>query len=224
MTTSSKPMMRADAASSPARISATLAFSSSGRQPVERLAGLAQRRVLQVALLAAGAAHEHGVHALGVVAGDGRRALRRLVVGVGVDGEQRQSPSSARRQSPDRRYPRRVAASRVTYAPPPCPPPRARRPARCAVLARRAGGLRHRRRQGAARADERAARRDDARRRRRRRSDARPACRPTPSPTHDDAGAVDRRSPRRSPCSCRGRPAAPSTSASRATARTARRC
>ena len=59
-----------------------------GRQPVERLALGTQRRVLQLALLAAGAAHEHRVDALGVVAGDRRRALRRLVVGVGVDGEQ----------------------------------------------------------------------------------------------------------------------------------------
>ena len=69
------------------------------REPVERLARLAQRRVLQVALLAAGAAHEHRVHALGVVLGHRRGALRRLVVGVGVDGEQRQRASSLE-QSP----------------------------------------------------------------------------------------------------------------------------
>ena len=59
-----------------------------GRQAVERLALGAQRRVLQLALLAARAAHEHRVDALGVVPGDRRGALRRLVVGVGVDGEQ----------------------------------------------------------------------------------------------------------------------------------------
>ena len=61
-----------------------------GRQPVERLAGLAQVRVLQVALLAAGAAHEHGAHALRLVHRQRGRALRRLVVGVGVDGQDAQ--------------------------------------------------------------------------------------------------------------------------------------
>src|SRR4029453_15942990 len=44
--------------------------------------------VEDVAGLTAGAGHEHGAHALGVVAGDRARALRRLVVGVGVDGQQ----------------------------------------------------------------------------------------------------------------------------------------
>ena len=44
-------------------------------------------RVVDVAFLTAGAADEHGVHTLGVVAGDRRRALRRLVVGMRVDGE-----------------------------------------------------------------------------------------------------------------------------------------
>ena len=58
-------------------------------QPVERLAGLAQRGVLEFALLAAGATHEHGADALGVVLGERRRALRGLVVGVRVDGEDR---------------------------------------------------------------------------------------------------------------------------------------
>ena len=62
-----------------------------GCQPVERLARLAQRRVLEVALLAAGAAHQHGVHALVVVARQRRRPLRRFVVGVGVHGEQREA-------------------------------------------------------------------------------------------------------------------------------------
>ncbi|HZI44961.1 MAG TPA: hypothetical protein VFD53_07070, partial [Ilumatobacter sp.] len=56
---------------------------------MERLAGLAQRGVLELAFLAAGAAHEHGSHALGVVFGQGRRALRSLVVGVRMDGEDR---------------------------------------------------------------------------------------------------------------------------------------
>ena len=84
-------MISADAASSPGRIAASSAFSSLGREPVERLARFAQRRVLQVALLAAGAADQHGVHALGVVLGERRRALRRLVVGVGVNGQQRQA-------------------------------------------------------------------------------------------------------------------------------------
>ena len=50
--------------------------------------GLVHGRVEDVALLAAGAAHEHGADALGVVLGDGAGALGRLVVGVGVDGQQ----------------------------------------------------------------------------------------------------------------------------------------
>ena len=57
-------------------------------QAVERLSRLAQRRVLQVALFAAGAAHQHRVHTFGVVHRQGRRALRRFVVGMGVNGEQ----------------------------------------------------------------------------------------------------------------------------------------
>ena len=60
------------------------------RQPVERPTRFTQRRVLQVAFLTAGAAHEHGVDVLGVVLGDRRRPLRRLVIGVGVDTEQRE--------------------------------------------------------------------------------------------------------------------------------------
>ena len=82
-------MILADAASSSGRIVATSCRLLLGRQPVERLALLAQRRVLQVALLAAGATHEHGVHALGVVPGHRRGALGRLVVGMGVHGQQR---------------------------------------------------------------------------------------------------------------------------------------
>ena len=45
-------------------------------------------RVQDVALLAPGAAHEDRADALGVVAGDGRRPLGRLVVGVRMDAEQ----------------------------------------------------------------------------------------------------------------------------------------
>ena len=59
-------------------------------QAVERATWLAQRRVLEVALLPAGAAHEHRVDAFGVVLGDRRGALGRLVVGVGMDAEQRE--------------------------------------------------------------------------------------------------------------------------------------
>ncbi len=60
------------------------------RQPVERTARLAEGRVLQVALLAAGATHEHRVDVLGVVLGDGGGTLGRLVVGMGVNAEQRE--------------------------------------------------------------------------------------------------------------------------------------
>ena len=42
-------------------------------------------RVEDVAGLATGAAHEHAADALGGVLGDRARALRRLVVGMGVD-------------------------------------------------------------------------------------------------------------------------------------------
>ena len=50
--------------------------------------GRVDGRVEDVALLAAGAAHEHAADALGGVLGDGARALRRFVVGVGVDREE----------------------------------------------------------------------------------------------------------------------------------------
>ena len=53
--------------------------------------GRVHGRVEDVALLASGAAHEDGVDALGVVARHGGRPLRRLVVGVGVDGQQTQA-------------------------------------------------------------------------------------------------------------------------------------
>ena len=67
-----------------------MTFSSLGRQPVERLALLAQQRVLEVALLAAGAADEHGAHALRLVHRARRRALGRFVVGMRVHGEEAQ--------------------------------------------------------------------------------------------------------------------------------------
>ena len=85
--------------SSPGRSSAELGLLLLGREAVERLALLAQQRVLQVALLAAGAAHEHGAHALRRVHRARRRALRRLVVGVGVDGEEAASALDHARQS-----------------------------------------------------------------------------------------------------------------------------
>ena len=56
-------------------------------QPLADL-GRVHGRVEDVALLAAGAADEHGVHTLGVVPGDGAGALRRLVVGMGVHAQQ----------------------------------------------------------------------------------------------------------------------------------------
>ena len=59
-----------------------------GAQPVQRLSLLPQQRVLQLALLAPGAADEHGVDPSGVVLGDRRRTLRRLVVRMGVYGQQ----------------------------------------------------------------------------------------------------------------------------------------
>ena len=68
-----------------------VARSSSSRRTAARSAvhlGRVERRVQDLALLAVGAAHEHGVHPLGVVAGDGPRPLGGLVVGVGVDGQE----------------------------------------------------------------------------------------------------------------------------------------
>jgi hypothetical protein len=55
---------------------------------VEGLAGLAELRVLQIAFLAAGAAHEHGSHPECMVFGARGRTLRGLVVGMGVHGEE----------------------------------------------------------------------------------------------------------------------------------------
>ncbi len=55
---------------------------------MERLALKAQAGVLQFALLAAGAAHEHGAHPLGVVLGHRGCSLGRLVVGMRVHTEQ----------------------------------------------------------------------------------------------------------------------------------------
>ena len=46
------------------------------------------RRIQDVALLAPGAGDEYGVHALGVIASDGRRALRGFVVGMRMDAQQ----------------------------------------------------------------------------------------------------------------------------------------
>ncbi len=84
-------MILADAASSSARMSDhELAFLFRGHA-VERLALLAQRGVLEVALLAAGAADEHRVDAFVGVPGDRRSAFGRLVVGVCVHGQQRQA-------------------------------------------------------------------------------------------------------------------------------------
>ena len=61
-----------------------------GLQAVEGLPGLPEGGVLELALLAAGAAHEHGADALGVVAGQRGRALRGFVVRVGVHCEHAQ--------------------------------------------------------------------------------------------------------------------------------------
>ena len=60
-----------------------------------RTSGRVHGRVEDVALLAAGAADEHRAHALGVVAGDRAGPLGRLVVRVGVDGQQ--APASGHR-------------------------------------------------------------------------------------------------------------------------------
>ena len=53
--------------------------------------------VEDVALLAAGAAHQHGAHALGVVLGHRRRALGGLVVGVRVDAQEAEAVGHPRR-------------------------------------------------------------------------------------------------------------------------------
>ena len=50
--------------------------------------GIIQGRVEDLALLSPGAAHEHGADALGVVAGHRGRALGRLVIGMGMHGEE----------------------------------------------------------------------------------------------------------------------------------------
>ena len=83
-------MTSAERASSRGRSSASRAFSCSGVEAVEGLARLAQRGVVQLALLAAGAADEHRPHALGVVSGERGGALGRLVVRVGVHGQHAQ--------------------------------------------------------------------------------------------------------------------------------------
>ncbi len=127
ITTSSKPITAADAASSDVAHRCDEGLLLLRRQPVERLALLAQRRVVQVALLAAGGAHEHGADALGVVLRERRRTLGRLVVGMGVDGEHRQwgvhvghreqvserSPDRCRTLRCDVRPPLRTAARRA---------------------------------------------------------------------------------------------------------------
>ena len=67
-------------------MASALARSSASRTRLQvgaHLGGVG-RRVEDLALLAAGAADEHGADALGRVPGDGARTLRRLVVGVGV--------------------------------------------------------------------------------------------------------------------------------------------
>ncbi len=60
------------------------------RSQVATDVGPVHLRVQDVARLAAGAAHQHAVHSLGVQAGDRRRSLRGLVVRVGVDRQQAQ--------------------------------------------------------------------------------------------------------------------------------------
>ena len=88
ITTSSKPMISADRGQlAGAQLGEALLLLLGG-QAVERLAWFAQRRVLQIAFLAAGATHQHGVHAFGRVHRHRRRALRRFVVGMSVHGEQ----------------------------------------------------------------------------------------------------------------------------------------
>ena len=116
----SSPGAARPAAPSPARAS----------RPWNGCPGSRERRVLEVALLAAGAAHEHGAHALGVVAGQRGRALRGLVVGVGVDGEQAERRRAVQtRPRYRRRHPTRPirpdgsARRRRATLPPSSPPP-----------------------------------------------------------------------------------------------------
>ena len=111
------------------------AAASSSRQPdageVGSHLGGVHGRVEDVALLAPRAAHEHGVDALGVVAGHGRRPLGGLVVGVGVDGQQTQTGAHLRsrypaaRARPDRAglrgRPAGVGAARPASVPVPGP-------------------------------------------------------------------------------------------------------
>jgi hypothetical protein len=52
--------------------------------------GLVHGRIEDVARFAAGAAHQHGVHAFLVVLVHGAGALRRFIVGVGVHGQETQ--------------------------------------------------------------------------------------------------------------------------------------
>ena len=72
-----------------------------GVHPEERAALLGQAGVEEVALLAAGAAHQHRADALGVVAGDRGGALGGLVVGVGVERHEAQRLGSSRRGTDD---------------------------------------------------------------------------------------------------------------------------
>jgi hypothetical protein len=82
MMTSSNPMMSAERA----QLSEQRLFLL-GCQLVERLPRLSQARVLQVAFLAAGAAHQHRTGAFRVVFGQRRGAFGGFVVGVGMQGE-----------------------------------------------------------------------------------------------------------------------------------------
>ena len=75
-----------------------LVVADDGRRPVELLLtqlrdpcvdlGCVHGRVEDLALLAPRAADQHGVHPLGVVSGHGSGTLRRLVVGMGMNGEE----------------------------------------------------------------------------------------------------------------------------------------
>ena len=58
--------------------------------------GLVQRRVEDLALLSSRAAHQHGAHPLSVVTRHRGRALGRLVVGMGVNGEQAEPAGGSR--------------------------------------------------------------------------------------------------------------------------------
>jgi Raf kinase inhibitor-like YbhB/YbcL family protein len=68
-------------------------------ETVERLAFFAQRRILQVALFATGATHEHGVHFLFVIHRQCRCTLGCLVVGMRMDSQERETISHAARVS-----------------------------------------------------------------------------------------------------------------------------